>query len=722
MEEHKTVPVHLLADELAREDKAHLPVRKAPSEATVLQVGSLCDQRYLVIRPIAAGGMAEVYEVYDTLTRRPGAVKILQQRHVRKDFVVEKSIAEGRVMFETKHPGLVEVYGYGLHAGVYPYYVMELLEGETLHEKIYGPPGKPAAGPIPLAAVFDWMIELCEVVDYLHTEEEVIHRDLKPDNVFITAAGHVKGLDLSAAKLGRVGLPSTQTGRGFGTPHYMCPEHVQGTGKPHPTWDVYALGFILFEMLGRRYLFSDYPGQRHTNGELWAWHSNRERPSIRDVDPRLPVELDAIIQTAAAPSAHERFQSAAELMQALIGLRAVMRERGDWDRLTRPELKKSPAEIAAHRLALTTTSPTETAYSPSAVPPPPHVPPSVAPGGSPSAVPPPLYVAPSAAPLSSGEAMAPAPAVPGTLVLEGAPVQRPVLPFREPGAHARGAAGEEEPKPSSRPEARSPSGSGDDQEDEDARASAAEIYARVVAAPMRPKASSARAGEPREAGGTEPYPGKTAPPIGAPAHVAPVETVPQRPRRSTSEPPKAVAARSPSLVPAPPSRRPLFTRPLTTSARPAGRFNFAGGLAAGAVLTLLVAGGVRLPAWWRPAAMAEDVKATAATSPVGSPSAAVTAAVTAVAVPVPPLVSASGPVAPAGSDSPETPPSSSAAAPVPPAASEPAKAAKPAWKPRPSCANLPIYCDSAPARPKPRATAAPKVPPRKVNTDRILDD
>jgi len=346
MAKHDATPAPPSGEERAGEETtAEATTRRAAAAPPVLAAGVLCDERHLVICSLSASATAEIYKAYDTRARRAVALKVLRRGHLPNDQVLERTIADGRVLQETNHQGLVKVYAFGLHEGLHPYYAMELLLGETLHEKIHGSSRRARRDRIPLVPAIEWMIQLAEAVNHLHSVG-IVHGDLRPDKVFITNESRVKGLDLSTLKLGRLGLPITRAGRAAATPHYACPEQIRGLQKESPSWDVYALGFLLYECLAGRYLFSDHPGQSHSDAELRAWHSHRARPSLLAIDPGYPPELDRILEKAVSPLSTFRFQTASAFMIALLGLRRILGERGQLDPLV--SLSRRKGDSAPH--------------------------------------------------------------------------------------------------------------------------------------------------------------------------------------------------------------------------------------------------------------------------------------------------------------------------------------------------------------------------------------
>jgi serine/threonine protein kinase len=226
------------------------------AEMGQLAPGSKCD-RYDIIRLIGAGGMGEVYQAMHEFTKKQVALKVLKITHAAKEHHVEKMRAEAMVLCQIKHPHLVEVYDAGFadvqttRGGVQSliWMAMELLEGESLRERLS------REGAIRPALALEWAAQIADGIQAAH-EASVIHRDLKPENIFITKKGDIRVLDFGTAKFDGFGHNPTRAADRVGTIPYMSPEHLNGEDLDGRS-DIYALGFILYEMLAGRHPFSD---------------------------------------------------------------------------------------------------------------------------------------------------------------------------------------------------------------------------------------------------------------------------------------------------------------------------------------------------------------------------------------------------------------------------------------------------------------------------------
>src|ERR1700684_1170357 len=208
--------------------------------------------------PLGAGGMGEVYRAHDTRLNREVAVKVLPESVSSDPERLRRFEQEARAAAALNHPNILAVYQMATHEGV-SYMVTELLEGETLRERL-------RRGAIPLRNAIDYGVQIARGLAAAH-EKGIVHRDLKPENLFLTRDGRVKILDFGLAKLTqadpgtRTSLPTathgTEAGVVMGTAGYMSPEQVRGMALD-PRSDIFSFGAILYEMLyGKRAFHGD---------------------------------------------------------------------------------------------------------------------------------------------------------------------------------------------------------------------------------------------------------------------------------------------------------------------------------------------------------------------------------------------------------------------------------------------------------------------------------
>jgi tetratricopeptide (TPR) repeat protein len=262
---------------------------------------------YEIVAPLGAGGMGEVYRARDTRLGRDVAVKVLRES-LASGTVWKRFEREARAASALNHPNICAVYDVGEAEGL-PYLVMELLEGQTLHDYAGRQPAQPAVA-IALGA------QIVDALEAAHAKG-IIHRDIKAGNIMVTGRRHVKVLDFGLAKYAaeageaddtRTMESLTATGTVVGTPHYMAPEILQG--KPADARsDLWALGVVLHEMLT-----GGLPFQGSTAFEVTS-------AILRQAPPPLPAGvpsgLRTIVERCLEKQPEKRYQNAGEVRAAL---------------------------------------------------------------------------------------------------------------------------------------------------------------------------------------------------------------------------------------------------------------------------------------------------------------------------------------------------------------------------------------------------------------------
>lgn len=261
---------------------------------------------YEIVEPLGAGGMGEVYKARDTRLRRDVAVKVLS-RKLADPAAWERFQREARAASALSHPNICTVHDVG-EADGQPYLVMELLEGVTLKAHI----GDQAMEPAAAAAI---AMQIAEALEAAHAKG-IIHRDVKPANVMITARRHVKVLDFGLAKQTATGdQQETMTlesmsvaGTIMGTPHYIAPEILQGA-RADARSDVWSLGVVLYEMLSG--------GRPFHGATMFELSSAILREPLPPLQANVPATLRAVVERCLRKHPAERFQSAGEVRSAL---------------------------------------------------------------------------------------------------------------------------------------------------------------------------------------------------------------------------------------------------------------------------------------------------------------------------------------------------------------------------------------------------------------------
>jgi len=306
---------------------------------------------YEVVAPLGAGGMGEVYRARDTRLDRSVAIKVLPAELAHRADLRARFEREARTISSLNHPNICALYDVGDD-----YLVMELLEGETLAERI-------ARGSVPIEQLLRTGIEIADALDKAH-RRGIIHRDLKPANIMLTKSG-AKLLDFGLAKESPLGGDDqtdatvakglTSEGTIVGTFQYMSPEQLEGANADART-DIFALGAVLYEMATGRRAF-----EGKSRASLIAAILGTQPPPIAQLRPMTPPALDRVVQACLAKDPDDRWQTAHDVMLELrfiaesssaagvpapVARRRAWRERGAW-------IVAAAAVVAATVIAIT---------------------------------------------------------------------------------------------------------------------------------------------------------------------------------------------------------------------------------------------------------------------------------------------------------------------------------------------------------------------------------
>ncbi|MGE3670704.1 MAG: serine/threonine-protein kinase [Polyangiaceae bacterium] len=271
-------------------------------------VGAVLNRTWKLVRVIGQGGLGIVYEAHHQSSTGAWAVKLLQHEFVEEETTVARFLAEAEAAKRMNHPGIVRVFEAQRAEDGTPYLVMELLSGQSLQSLMTGPMAPRRAVQI--------CSQLLEALDAVH-RVGVIHRDVKPDNVFVLNSPdgeHVKLLDLGLARvMDAAGGMSrkTKTGMMLGTPGYMSPEQIKNVKESDLRSDLWAVGVILYELLSGRQAF----GAPTEFARMTAALTEPIVP-LGTRAPELAV-WDGFFERALAKEPIERFQSATEMLAAL---------------------------------------------------------------------------------------------------------------------------------------------------------------------------------------------------------------------------------------------------------------------------------------------------------------------------------------------------------------------------------------------------------------------
>ncbi len=266
-------------------------------------LGRIFNQRYRLKEKIGSGGMADVYLADDLLLSREVAVKVLHPQYAADPAFIQRFRHEAQAAANLNHPNIVSIYDWGNEGDVY-YIVMEFVEGRDLKTILQ------SEGRLLPERAAEIAAEICAALQFAH-RHNLVHRDIKPHNIFLTSVGQVKVMDFGIARQGN-GSGMTQTGMVMGTPQYISPEQAQGLPVDGRS-DIYSLGIVLYEMLTGRVPFDD------PNPVTIAYKQVREDPVPPSaLDPEVPPALEAIVMKALAKNPANRFQTAQEMKADLL--------------------------------------------------------------------------------------------------------------------------------------------------------------------------------------------------------------------------------------------------------------------------------------------------------------------------------------------------------------------------------------------------------------------
>jgi len=275
---------------------------------------------YEITGSIGAGGMGEVFRARDSRIGRDVAIKVLPTSFASDPDRLRRFELEARTAGTLNHPNLVTIHDVGTFEGN-PYLVMELLEGESLRDRIGDSMDSPTpASRIPVRKAIDYSVQLASGLAAAH-EKAIIHRDLKPENIFITKDGRLKILDFGLAKVEstskddrtdlRTQQKDTSPGTILGTVGYMSPEQVRGRQVDHRT-DIFSFGTILYELLSGQRAF-----RRDSSVETMNAILHDDPPELTSSPQHIPPAIDRIIRRCLEKDREQRFESARDLAFAI---------------------------------------------------------------------------------------------------------------------------------------------------------------------------------------------------------------------------------------------------------------------------------------------------------------------------------------------------------------------------------------------------------------------
>lgn len=259
--------------------------------------------RYEILSLIGQGGMADVYKAKDTILNRIVAIKVLRDKLSQDAMALVRFQREASAASRLSHPNVVDIYDVGEYEGMH-YIVMEFIRGRTLKELIA------QRGALDVDEAIGIMKQLVSAINHAH-ENNIIHRDIKPQNVLVKDDGTIKITDFGIAVAnGSVQLTFNNTV--MGSAHYLAPETTQGK-EPNEQVDIYSLGIVFYELLTGKVPFTG-----KTPTEIAIKHLRKPMPFVRDFNPNIPQSVENIILKATAKNLSQRYVSCKEMLYDLI--------------------------------------------------------------------------------------------------------------------------------------------------------------------------------------------------------------------------------------------------------------------------------------------------------------------------------------------------------------------------------------------------------------------
>lgn len=268
---------------------------------------------YRLIEKIGAGGISAVFRAQDTRNFKSVAVKIMFPQHAKNELYVKRFLREADLLIKFDHPNIVKGIERGQSRGLY-YFVMEFIPGESIFRKIQ------RDGPLDEDAALDAILQIASALDYLQSQQ-IVHRDIKPDNVLIAPDGLVKLIDLGFAKP----IGSTEESHHeftVGTPQYMSPEQARGVADLDMRSDIYSLGASLYHMVT-----GVVPFTGADNMEVMAKQVLEDLQSTHLKDGKITPHIYYFIEKMMAKEADIRYQTPREVIED------IERQRKGWKAL-----------------------------------------------------------------------------------------------------------------------------------------------------------------------------------------------------------------------------------------------------------------------------------------------------------------------------------------------------------------------------------------------------
>lgn len=283
----------------------------------MIRVNDVIGQRYKIISELGKGGMSDVYEARDVIFRREVALKIIKYENAKRIDNLIRFQNEARFSAAFNHPNIVKIYDYGEYNNL-PYIVTEYVKGQTLRDVL------DYKRCFSLNESCSIMLQLCDALIEVHSKN-IVHRDIKPQNVYYASDGEIKLGDFGISVLLGSGMNVNENKKVMGTAQYLAPELVYGEKATFQS-DIYAMGITFFELLTGR-----VPFDGKNPHDVAVMQVEKEVPSPLTINPDLPKEVEYIIFKAVNKNLDERYKSVNEMKKDILSLyknKKIMRKRG----------------------------------------------------------------------------------------------------------------------------------------------------------------------------------------------------------------------------------------------------------------------------------------------------------------------------------------------------------------------------------------------------------
>jgi eukaryotic-like serine/threonine-protein kinase len=290
-------------------------------------VGTCVDDKYVVKFILGRGGMGTVFEADQISVGRRVAFKVLHVRDAKNELTLRRFLQEATVAASLPHTNICQIYDYGSLPDGSPYIVMERLEGESLAERLRW------EGPMNISLTLEIASQVLAALSFAH-RKGVVHRDVKPENIFLAKVGRntiAKLVDFGLSKVIRALVenedddmtPLTKTGVTMGTPYYMAPEQAFGDRTVDARADLWAVGITIYECIG-----GQRPFRAKGNFNLMKSIVSELHAPLCEIRAPLPDGLEAIVTRALAKNRDDRYQTASAFQRDIAGvLRAIQTQK-----------------------------------------------------------------------------------------------------------------------------------------------------------------------------------------------------------------------------------------------------------------------------------------------------------------------------------------------------------------------------------------------------------